>query len=150
MASGLLKKKTAKETHGEMNKKETRYWTIIAAFLICFTAIAGTMVFFQRGSVQENAFTALYFAQYGKNISGDEITFSFTIENHETQGMDYIIDVTVDSTHAKTLPVSLEKDANRTESVSIPFAFGNGLLHKLTVSLRGRPEKIFFWTRAED
>ncbi len=129
--------------------EDTAYLGAIIVALIAIALIVGSIVAEQNNSRAQNAFTALFFADYDKNVSGSTINFSFTIENHETKKTDYLADINIDSSLVKTMAFDLAAGQSKTETVSLPFDFNNENSHKISVKLRGRPEAISFWASAK-
>lgn len=125
------------------------YWGIIIASIIGIIVIAGFIVLNQNASTEQNAFTAIFFGDYNKDISGGTANFSFAIENHEGKATSYTADINFDSVTVKTIEISLEKDQNYDTNISLPFNYGQRIAHKISVSLRNRKESIHYWTNVK-
>ena len=129
-------------------KNGSAYFSALLLALIAVAIILGFFVFTQRSTeARQNGFTVLYFTDYNKHAGGNEIAFSFAIENRGAQKTDYFVDINFDSGTVKTIELSLGAGEKRIESMVIPFDGKHGAeSHKISVSLRGRKESIFYWT----
>ena len=135
----------------EFSENENKFFVILASALI---VVGIALVFFMLISRPSEKYSELYFDMASlrdKAEVGEEVEFSFSVENHEEQQVDYNYSILVEGAKVNKGTFLLEDGGKETmhEAVVLLDSGEQMVEVKLDNSLQ-KPYTIFFWINMEE
>ncbi|MDP6670766.1 MAG: DUF1616 domain-containing protein [archaeon] len=135
----------------EFSETENKFFVVLASALI---VVCIALVFFMILSKPSEKYSELYFdvASLRSNAEvGEDVDFSFSVENHEGQQVDYNYSVLIDGVEVNKGTILLyDGDEETVYETVVLLTSGEQMVEvKLDNSLQ-KPYTIFFWINVEE